>query len=296
MIEIHALEALVAFDDYRTLSSAAEHLHISQPALSRTMQKLEDELGVSLFERTKNRITLNSTGKLAAIYARKILKDEEEMIMSIQNYDSSLHTISVGYCTPSPRMEIPDILSTLYPQTAISSDLKEPELLLKGLYQKKYTMAIMTQPYEDDLLTSIPYGSERLHFSLVPAHPAAVFRDQGMHFADMDGETFVLAGEIGEWDRITKEMMPNTTLIYQADLDSLNTIINSSSLPGFATDITIRLFRNEQNRNRVFIPIIDPQAKMDYYCVFLKENTQKLEKWIRYIRKSMTSRRLDAVR
>lgn len=53
MIEIHALEALVAFDDYRTLSSAAEHLHISQPALSRTMQKLEDELGVSLFERTK---------------------------------------------------------------------------------------------------------------------------------------------------------------------------------------------------------------------------------------------------
>ncbi|MGM9941993.1 MAG: LysR family transcriptional regulator [Bulleidia sp.] len=286
MIEIHVLEALAAFNEYGTLSTAAQHLHISQPALSRAMQKLEQELGVTLFDRTKNRITLNSTGRLAAVYAGKILQDEEEMIRSIRSYDASLHTISVGYCTPSPRMEIPDILSVIYPDAVISSDLKEPDVLITGLRQKKYTMIIVNRPVQDEALTCIPYGSEHLYFSVVPAHPAAVYAEQGLHFKDMDGETFVLANQIGEWDHITKEMMPHANLIYQNDLDALNTIINSSSLPGFATDITIRLFRSEQNRSRIFIPILDPQAKMQYYCVFLKENTEKLEKWIRYIRKA----------
>ncbi len=63
MIETYLLEALVAFKDCQTLSAASEKLHISQPALSRSMQKLEEILGVSLFERAKNRLSLNSTGK-----------------------------------------------------------------------------------------------------------------------------------------------------------------------------------------------------------------------------------------
>ena len=107
MIEVYLLEALCALYDYGTLSSAAEHLHISQPALSRSMQKLEDQLGVSLFERTKNRITLNETGKMAASMARRILESEEDMITAVSNYDSSLNTISAGYCTPGLPQEMP---------------------------------------------------------------------------------------------------------------------------------------------------------------------------------------------
>jgi len=41
MIEIHLLEALAAFYQFGTLSAAAMHLHISQPALSRSMKRLE---------------------------------------------------------------------------------------------------------------------------------------------------------------------------------------------------------------------------------------------------------------
>lgn len=47
MIEIHLFEQLVAFASCGTLSAAADQLHISQPALSRSMQRLEDELASS---------------------------------------------------------------------------------------------------------------------------------------------------------------------------------------------------------------------------------------------------------
>ena len=52
MMELYLLEQLIAFSRQGTLSGAAEKLHISQPALSQSMKKLEESLGVSLFERS----------------------------------------------------------------------------------------------------------------------------------------------------------------------------------------------------------------------------------------------------
>lgn len=284
MIEMNLLEALAAFDAYGTLSAASVYLHISQPALSRSMQKLEEELGVQLFERTKNRMALNSTGKLAASYARTILNMEKEMTTAVISHDRSLHTISVGYCAPSPRMEIPNILSRLYPDIANLSDLQSEEDLLKGLHQNRYTMIILSHPVDDAELGCQYYGSEQMYFSVVPAHPLAVYKDQGVPFSAMDGETFLQAGNIGIWENIKKQKLPHANFILESDLNSLNTIINSSTLPGFATDVTIRLFRSQQNKNRIFVPITDPEATIHFYCVYLKNNTAKLQKWLDYLK------------
>lgn len=54
MIELYELRQFAAFAGAGTLSGAAEILHLSQPALSRNMKKLEDELGIILFNRKKN--------------------------------------------------------------------------------------------------------------------------------------------------------------------------------------------------------------------------------------------------
>ena len=51
MLEIYLLEQLEAFARCGTLSAAAEELHLSQPALTRSMKKLEEIVGVPLFER-----------------------------------------------------------------------------------------------------------------------------------------------------------------------------------------------------------------------------------------------------
>jgi len=283
MIEIYLLEALCALFDHGTLSAAAEHLHISQPALSRSMQKLEDLLGVSLFDRTKNRITLNETGKLAASMAKRILESEDDMITAVRNYDSSLHTISAGYCTPGPMMEMPMNLTQLYPKMKVSSEMESDDNLLKGLRTGKYNFVILSHACEDEETVSIPCGTESLFFSLIPAHPASLFKDQGLTFSQMNGETFVMAGDIGIWRDLTMNMMPDSHFVLQDSLEALSAVINASTLPAFASDLTIRLFRSREDNGRIFIKILDPEATMHYHCVILKKNRERYSKLISYL-------------
>ena len=93
MAELNQFHQLVAIADTGTLSKAAEIVHISQPALTRSIQKLEAEWNVTLFDRQKNKITLNKTGELAVQYARRILDDVNTMTSAIQAYAHHFHRV-----------------------------------------------------------------------------------------------------------------------------------------------------------------------------------------------------------
>lgn len=94
MIEFNQLKHLVAIAKNKTISKAAEELLISQPGLTKSMQRLEEDLGLSLFNRKKNKIELNDNGLLAVEFAKKLLDGREEMIKELtkhnQNYLSLL--------------------------------------------------------------------------------------------------------------------------------------------------------------------------------------------------------------
>ena len=78
MLELYQLVQLLAIAECGTISKAAEQLHLSQPALSRSMQKLEEELQVTLFDRQKNKITLNKNGRLAVEQARRVVEQARQ--------------------------------------------------------------------------------------------------------------------------------------------------------------------------------------------------------------------------
>ncbi len=94
------LVQLVAIAENGTISKAAEQLHISQPALSRTINKLEDILGVKLFERSKNKVTLNENGVLAVKYAKKVLAAADDFVEQVKRFDESHRTINLLSCAP----------------------------------------------------------------------------------------------------------------------------------------------------------------------------------------------------
>ena len=90
MIEFNQLEHLVAIAKNKTISKAAEELLISQPGLTKSMQRLEEDLGLSLFNRKKNKIELNDNGLLAVEFAKKLLDGREEMIKELTKHNQNL--------------------------------------------------------------------------------------------------------------------------------------------------------------------------------------------------------------
>ena len=84
-MDIEQLRQLSAVAELGTVSAAAEHLRISQPALSRSVARLESELGCTLLERTGRRVALNHAGRTALEYARAILHEERLMRIALDD-------------------------------------------------------------------------------------------------------------------------------------------------------------------------------------------------------------------
>ncbi|ODA43028.1 LysR family transcriptional regulator [Desulfosporosinus sp. BG] len=266
MIEIYLLEHLRAFYECGTLSAAAEQLHIAQPSVSRSMQKLEDILEVTLFERQKNRIILNETGKLAAEYAKRILDEEEEMKAHIKAYDRSLHTLTIGSCAPGPLMELLPTATASLSGMTLSAAVDTEEKLLKGLWNSDYGMIVLAKPLPNEDFICKEYRSEQLMLSVPPFHPAASYKE--ITFADMDGQNFIMYAHVGFWEDVVREKMPHGKFFKQEEL------ANSSDLPSFSSDITLRMIPSRRN-NRINIPFSDPESRVTYYLIVLAK-TEKL--------------------
>lgn len=190
MIEISLWEQLTAFAEEGTLSKAAERLHTSQPALTRSMKKLEMELGIPLFRRSKNHMTLNDTGRLAVTYARQLMEQDRELVLRLKAYDRSLHTISLGFCAPVPQMVLTPMINDFYEGMTISADMKDdcdfPSRLLDGTYQ----LAVTHFPLDKEEFYCRKCGEEQLFLSVPPDSSLAFYPE--IRLSDLNGLSVLL--------------------------------------------------------------------------------------------------------
>jgi DNA-binding transcriptional LysR family regulator len=280
MIELAQLEQLVVFADCGTLSKAAEELHISQPTLTRSMQRLEDEFRVSLFEHKKNKLVLNDNGILAVEYARKTLNQANDMLEKVRHFDKSRNTLSIGSCAPGPLWEILPQLTGLYSNMTISSELKENEVLVSGLFDETYQMIVYPEPIDDTSVECKKWGEENLMLLLPDTHPLAA--SEGVYLKDMDGENMLLFSEIGFWHNLPIQKMPHSRFLLQSERFAFNELVNSSVLPSFTSDMVLR--HPEQHAeavNRVSVPILDAEAHVSYYCCYLKKSQNRLQAFLK---------------
>lgn len=272
MFEFIQLEQLLAIDKYKTLSKAAEELLISQPALSRSMQRLEEELQVTLFTRQKNKITFNENGKLALEYARKIVNSSLEMKEHLQAFDKSNHTISIGSCAPAPIWNLTPEVSRLFPDMKIQSDMKSLDELVDGLINNKYQIIITTDEMNLPDIISRKYCEEHLYISLPPAHPLAGHKSLTLN--DLNGQSILILSKIGFWYDICKAKMPDSLFLVQEELSALDELRKSSALPSFATDLTNKISSHD---NRILIPLTDPEVNVTFYINYNKSYKKQFE-------------------
>lgn len=275
MPELNQLYQLVTIAEAGTISKAAELIHISQPALTRSIQKLETEWHVTLFDRQKNKVTLNQTGELAVQYARRILEDVESMTNRIQTFERSQRTISIGSCAPAPIVELYGFLTERFSGMTITSETVPEELLLSELLKDTYQIVITSQPLEQPDVLWQEFCSEQLLLTIPPAHPLAN-RKGGIHLDDLAGETMLLIKDIGIWRDLVNTKMAQTNFIVQEQGDTFSALIQASALPAFATTLTLK--QGSVRANRAIIPILDPEATITFYCSVQAKNKTYLPK------------------
>ena len=256
MIDLYELSQLTAFADLGTLSQVAEKYHISTPSVTRSMQHLEDDFGVALFSRGKNKIELNATGMVAVECARKLLREAEQMIQQVRDFDQRQRTIVVKSCAPAPLWELLPKLNAQYPNMTISSAICQSEDVLSAWNNAQCDIAILPFPMGN----AETFMKENLYVCVPPEH--ALAKHKSLTFADINGFNFLLRTELGFWDTLCRKKMPASKFLVQMDSSVFDELVRASSLPCFTTD-----YGQLQGEypERVNIPLEDEDAHITFY-------------------------------
>ena len=267
MIELYQLRQFMAFADSGTLSEAAHILHLSQPALSRNMKKLEEDLGVPLFERTKNKLTLNENGIYVRSLVKKLLENADSLSVKAQEFDRKNRTITIGICSPAPMWTLSPLLTDLFPFMSIQTEQDIESRLISRLDNDIDQLIVLHEKPDDELYISKKCSSESLMFSLPKGHKYA--KRKSLTFSEMNGENMLLMPDIGFWSFV-KEKMPDSNFLVQENRFSFNQLLIASSLPSFITDLSQKY--HETASGRIYVPISDKEAFVTYYLVCKKEH------------------------
>ena len=272
MIENYLLEQFAAFARCGTLLKASEELHITQPTLSRSMKKLEEELGVSLFHRENSKLSLNKTGEIAAEYAEKALSANQDFVDHVLAFDRSLRTVSIGSCSPFPINELMPTLQNYLSSKTILTELSDSdEPLLKGLKNHQYDLVILHTLPDDKSLFCQRYMDEQIYISISNDHPIA--QQESVTFDDLSGIRILVSGSIGFWMDICKKHLNASDLLVQSSADAMDELAEASTLPMFNSDRMIELGYDAPGR--ISVPISDKDALATYWVVCRAQDQNK---------------------
>ena len=266
-MELYLLRHLAAFRKYKTLSRTAEKLFVTQPALSRSMKKIEEEFGVPLFTREKSKITLNDAGLAAADHADHILKAVDAMFAHVRNKTAVEHTITVGSYSPWAAMELVPLLRAAFPDKMVATESSGGADMLQSLTDQTYQLLVSTDPPAGDLFASQKFCSARLCACLPAGHPMA--GRASLCGKELDGENFLVSSRgMRNWGERIKAIVPNSKLFPIENMGDTQAIAESSNIPCISTDLSVRV-NGGLWKNRVMIPFDAPEALKTWFVTCL---------------------------
>ena len=226
-MDISQLETFLAVIEERGFSRAASRLHRTQPAISHTIRRLEEEIGEPLFERVSREGTLTAAGELLREYAERLLKLRNEAGAALEQLRSlerghlnlAANEYTCLYLLPVLdrfRRECPDI--SVMAQRTLASRIPEHVL------GRNVELGIVTFPPEDPQLKSIGVYTDSVVFIVNPRHPFA--RQKKVALRELGSENFIAHNVVSPLRRrvISLFEQHRTPLNIKVELPSLEAI------------------------------------------------------------------------
>lgn len=248
-MDVRILEYMIAIEEEGSLVLAADKVHISQSALSQSLSKLEQELGVSLFTRIEKRWIPTGPGKRYLKGAREMLRIKNETYQKIHRLAGlKRNVIRVAICSQVSLLYRDSILSALrerFPDIRLELHQTDANLARKYLSNDIVDAAIFGATAENNSLIEFhPLYTEQLVLA-VSAGPAYDGTDPDLN--QIQRLPFILPAEKTFLHTLTKEMLSAKKImvndLYKAeDVKGMQTLVThgygSAFLPSRVAAVT----------------------------------------------------------
>ena len=196
-MNLRDLKYIIAVAETHHFGKAAERSYVSQPTLSGQIKKLEEELGVTIFERTNRSVEITPIGAAILGHARQIM-EQAEVIQQLAraHQDPLAGPLRIGAIpTLSPYL-MPLILLPLrqqYPQMKLVLSEELTATLLERLRNHEIDAALLATPVEEQDLQTLPLFDEPFWIAYPRKHP--FYNKERITLADLDNENLLLLAE-----------------------------------------------------------------------------------------------------
>lgn len=196
-MNIRDLEYLVALSEHKHFRKAAEACFVSQPTLSGQIRKLEDELGVSLLERTSRRVLFTDAGLSLVAQAQKILMEVKVLTeLASQQGDSMAGPLHIGFIPTVGPYLLPHIIPHLkaeFPQLELYLHEAQTHQLVQQLEEGKLDCIVLASVKETEHLVELPLYHEPMVLAVPQEHPWAA--QESLAMAKLNGQTLLMLGD-----------------------------------------------------------------------------------------------------
>ena len=180
---LSAYKAVIAVAEQGTFSKAATFLYITQPAISKRIALLENQLGSKLFDRIGKRVMLNEAGKALLPVAEQIMQDVRESQRVIDNLSGHVSgRLSLVTSHHIGLRRLPDTLKQYaenFPQVRLDLAFMDSENACHEIEKGSYELGVVTLPLsKSKRLKLTPVWSDPLTIAVAPDHPLAKKADK----------------------------------------------------------------------------------------------------------------------
>ncbi|WP_456417626.1 LysR family transcriptional regulator [Thiolapillus sp.] len=177
-MEFGSLRAFLAIADSGSFSAAAQQLYLSQPAVSKRLAALEEELNVRLFDRIGRRVRLTHAGEVLLPKAREMLLQAQDMKHLASNLQTEVSgALTLGTSHHIGLHRLPPVLKSFrasFPQVELDIRFMDSEAACQAVDRGELEMAIVTLPNENPAhLLTRELWRDALCFVAAPEHPLA---------------------------------------------------------------------------------------------------------------------------
>jgi DNA-binding transcriptional LysR family regulator len=197
-IDLADLRGFVAVADLGAFHEAAEQLNLSQPALSRRVQKLEGALGVALFERTTRRVALTAVGRDFLPKARRLLDEFDASLLSVREIaERRSGQVNIACVPTAAYYFLPEVIKAFnaeYPQIRIRIVDEGANAVLQSVINGEVDLGINLLGGQEPEIDFEPLLQDPFVLACRKDHPLAA--RQEVEWRDLAAHRFITVGRL----------------------------------------------------------------------------------------------------